>query len=189
MQVYKEAYEKMKGEFKEVTVTKIPRAENGRADELAKMASSLSTWTLDRSIAQTFLVAQIDLQNNAGEVIDWRAPIMSFLQQGAIPTSPEEARMIRRQAHSYAMIGDQLYKKSFSRPLLKCLNMEEADQALREIHSGCCEVPEPDAQTYRAAENFYSILPFRPMRYGYRGAFPDGYWAETLLVGSSRLLL
>ncbi|XP_042460740.1 uncharacterized protein LOC122044296 [Zingiber officinale] len=138
MQVYKEAYEKMKGEFKEITVTKIPRTENERADELAKMASSLGTWTLDQSIAQTFLVAQVDLQNNAGEVIDWRAPIMSFLQRGAIPTSPEEARMIRRQAHSYAMIGDQLYKRSFSRPLLKYLNMEEADQALREIHSGCC---------------------------------------------------
>ncbi|XP_042432745.1 uncharacterized protein LOC122019334 [Zingiber officinale] len=42
MQVYKEAYEKMKGEFKEITVTKIPRTENERADELAKMASSLN---------------------------------------------------------------------------------------------------------------------------------------------------
>ena len=46
--------------------------------------------------------------------------------------------MLRRQAHSYVMIVDQLYKRSFSRSLLKCLNMEEADQALREIHLGCC---------------------------------------------------
>ena len=51
MQVYKEAYEKMRKDFKEVTVTKIPRSENERADELAKMASSLTTWVLDRSIA------------------------------------------------------------------------------------------------------------------------------------------
>ncbi|XP_042436973.1 uncharacterized protein LOC122022935 [Zingiber officinale] len=80
LQVYREAYEKMKEEFKEVTVIKIPRAENGRADELAKMASSLTTWVLDKSIAQTFLIIQIDLQNNRDEIIDQRAPMISYLQ-------------------------------------------------------------------------------------------------------------
>ncbi|XP_042441363.1 uncharacterized protein LOC122026701 [Zingiber officinale] len=138
LQMYREAYEKMKAEFVEVTVTKIPRSENERADELAKMASSLTTWVLDRSTAQTFLIAQIYLQNNAEATIDWRAPVISYLRQGILPTDPEESRLIRRQAHAYIMIGDQLYKRSFSRPLLKCLSMEEADQALREIHLGCC---------------------------------------------------
>ncbi|XP_042460567.1 uncharacterized protein LOC122044091 [Zingiber officinale] len=57
LQIYQEAYEKMKSEFKEVVISKIPRSENGKADELAKMASSLTTWVLDRSIAQTFLIA------------------------------------------------------------------------------------------------------------------------------------
>ncbi|XP_042387871.1 uncharacterized protein LOC121979972 [Zingiber officinale] len=138
LQVYQEAYEKMKGEFTEVTVTKIPRSENERADELAKMASSLTTWVLDRSMAQTFLIAQIDLQNNIEATIDWRAPMINYLMQGILPTNPEESRLIRKQAHVYVMIGDQLYKRSFSRPLLKCLGVEEADQALREIHLGCC---------------------------------------------------
>ncbi|XP_042441317.1 uncharacterized protein LOC122026653 [Zingiber officinale] len=86
LQVYREAYEKMKGEFAEVTVTKIPRSENEKADELAKM--------------------------------------------GILPTGPEESQLVRKQAYAYVMIGDQLYKRSFSRPLLKCLGMEEADQAL-----------------------------------------------------------
>ncbi|XP_042437173.1 uncharacterized protein LOC122023153 [Zingiber officinale] len=139
LQMYREANEKMKAEFTEVTVTKIPRSENERADELAKMVSSLTTWVLDRSTAQTFLIAQIDLQNNAEATIDWWAPVTSYLRQGILPTDPEEARLIRRQAHAYVMIGDQLYKRSFSRPLLKCLSMEEADQALREIHLGCCD--------------------------------------------------
>ncbi|XP_042446458.1 uncharacterized protein LOC122031407 [Zingiber officinale] len=138
LQAYLEAYEKIKEEFTEVTMTKIPRAENEKANELAKMASSLTTWVLDRSTAQTFLIAQIDLQNNKETTIDWRAPLISYLLQGALPTDPEESRMIRKQAHAYVMIGDQLYKRSFSRPLLKCLGMEEADQALREIHLGCC---------------------------------------------------
>ncbi|XP_042413219.1 uncharacterized protein LOC122002198 [Zingiber officinale] len=138
LQMYREAYEKMKAKFIEVTVTKIPRSENEQADELAKMASSLTTWVLDRSTAQTFLIAQIDLQNNAEATIDWRAPMISYLRQGILPTDPEESRLIRRQAHAYVMIGDQLYKRSFSRPLLKCLGVEEADQTLREIHLGCC---------------------------------------------------
>ncbi|XP_042465862.1 uncharacterized protein LOC122048350 [Zingiber officinale] len=138
VQVYREAYEKMKEEFKKVTVSKIPRTENGRADELAKMASSLTTWVLDRSIAQTFLIAQIDLQNNRDELIDWRAPMISYLQQGILPTDLEEAQLVRKKAHAYTMIGDQLYKRAFFRPLLKCLSMEEAEHALRELHQGCC---------------------------------------------------
>ncbi|XP_042460611.1 uncharacterized protein LOC122044141 [Zingiber officinale] len=138
LQMYREAYEKMKAEFTEVTVTKIPRSENERADELAKMDSSLTTWVLDRSTTQTFLITQIDLQNNAEATINWRAPMINYLRQGILPTDPEESQLIRKQAHAYVMIGDQLYKRSFSRPLLKCLGVEEADQALREIHLGCC---------------------------------------------------
>ncbi|XP_042437207.1 uncharacterized protein LOC122023191 [Zingiber officinale] len=138
LQVYREAYEKMREEFTEVTVTKIPRLENERADELAKMASSLTTWVLDRSMTQTFLIAQIDLQNNREAAIDWQAPMINYLRQSILPTDPEESRLIRKQAHAYVMIRDQLYKRSFSPPLLKCLGIEEADQALREIHLGCC---------------------------------------------------
>ncbi|XP_042437266.1 uncharacterized protein LOC122023266 [Zingiber officinale] len=110
LQIYREAYEKMKDEFVEVTVTKIPRAENEKEDELAKMGSSLTTWVLDRSMAQTFLIAQIDLQNNREATIDWRAPLISYLLQGTLSADPEESRLVRKQAHAYVMIGDQLYK-------------------------------------------------------------------------------
>ncbi|XP_042441157.1 uncharacterized protein LOC122026482 [Zingiber officinale] len=139
LQVYQEAYGKMKQEFKEVTVSKIPRSENGRADELAKMTSSLTTtWVLDKSITQTFLIAQIDLQSNMDGVIDWRASMIRYLQQGTLPIDLEQARLVRKKAHAYTMVGYQLYKRAFSRPLLKCINIEEADQVLREMHLGCC---------------------------------------------------
>ncbi|XP_042385780.1 uncharacterized protein LOC121977256 [Zingiber officinale] len=102
------------------------------------MASSLTTWVLDQSIAQTFLIAQIDFQNNMDEPIDWRAPMINYLQRGILPTDLEEARLVRKKAHAYTMIEDQLYKRAFSRPLLKCLNIEEARHALQEIYQGCC---------------------------------------------------
>ncbi|XP_042443940.1 uncharacterized protein LOC122029047 [Zingiber officinale] len=133
-----EAYEKMKQEFKEVIISKIPISENGKADELSKMDSSLTTWVLDRPTTQTFLIAQIDLQNNMDEIIDWRAPMISYLQQGTLPTDLEQARLIKKKVHAFTMVGDQLYKRAFSRPLLKCISIEEADQVLREMHLGCC---------------------------------------------------
>ncbi|XP_042401305.1 uncharacterized protein LOC121991361 [Zingiber officinale] len=110
LQIYQEAYEKMKQEFKEVNISKIPRSENGKADELAKMASSLTTWVLDRPIAQTFLIAQIDLQNNMNGVMDWWAPMISYLQQGTLPTELEQGQLIKKKVHAYTMVGDQLYK-------------------------------------------------------------------------------
>ncbi|XP_042426268.1 uncharacterized protein LOC122014155 [Zingiber officinale] len=175
----------MKEEFKEVTVNKIPRAENGRADELAKMASSLTTWVLDRSIAQTFLITQIDLQNNQDEIIKWRAPVISYLQQGTLPTDLEQARLVRKKAHAYTLIGDQLYKQAFSRPLLKCISTEEADQVLREMYLECCgshagegcsvagehlhvllETSKSDAYAYLSVKDIYSFLPLRSMGFG-----------------------
>lgn len=32
-----------------------------------------------------------------------------------------------------------LFKKSFEKPLLRCLGPEETDRCLREIDEGCCE--------------------------------------------------
>ncbi|XP_042415585.1 uncharacterized protein LOC122004828 [Zingiber officinale] len=60
-----------------------------------------------------------------------------YLQQGILPADPEEARLIRRRAHVYTLIGDQLYKRTFFRPLLKYLGTDEAEYALQEVHQGC----------------------------------------------------
>ncbi|XP_042443841.1 uncharacterized protein LOC122028934 [Zingiber officinale] len=61
-----------------------------------------------------------------------------YLQQGVLPIDPEEARLIRKRAHVYTLIEDQLYKRAFSRSLLKCLGTEEAKYALQEVYQGCC---------------------------------------------------
>ena len=36
------------------------------------------------------------------------------------------------------IIKDVLYKRGLSRPYLRCLNYEEADYVMREIHEGIC---------------------------------------------------
>lgn len=46
---------------------------------------------------------------------------------------------IIRQSSRYAMgADDELYKKSFSKPLLKCLGPEDAYYDLSKVHKGIC---------------------------------------------------
>lgn len=38
----------------------------------------------------------------------------------------------------FLCIGDDLYRREYTMPLLKCLSEEEADYVLRELHHGIC---------------------------------------------------
>nr|KYP43928.1 Retrovirus-related Pol polyprotein from transposon 17.6 [Cajanus cajan] len=64
----------------------------------------------------------------------------AFLINGTAPTDPIEAKQLRTQASRYVVIAGQLYKRSFSTPLLKCLNSAEADYVTRELHEGICRM-------------------------------------------------
>ncbi|XP_074580899.1 uncharacterized protein LOC141837384 [Curcuma longa] len=135
---YAEAVECLKTQFQEVTLQKIPRADNYRADELAKLASALTTGGNPDLIKQEQVIAQIDQPSRTSRPEDWQTPIISFLTQGTLPEDPGQARIIKRRATRFTMIGDALFKRAFSRPLLKCLTPEEADYVIQEIHHGCC---------------------------------------------------
>ncbi|XP_042432756.1 uncharacterized protein LOC122019347 [Zingiber officinale] len=63
-------------------------------------------------------------------------PVLAKLTVGATPSDREEARLLRRRASRFTLIGDQLYKKAFSRALLKCVISEDIDYILREVHQG-----------------------------------------------------
>ncbi|KAL5172689.1 hypothetical protein HKD37_16G045396 [Glycine soja] len=57
---------------------------------------------------------------------------------GTIPTDKGKARKLRTQATRYVMIVGKLYLQGFSSLLLKCLNKEQVDYVIREIHEGIC---------------------------------------------------
>ncbi|XP_059658508.1 uncharacterized protein LOC132304809 [Cornus florida] len=57
---------------------------------------------------------------------------------GVLPDQKSEARKLRITAAKYAIINNQLYRKSFSGPYLKCLSPTEALVVLRQIHDGDC---------------------------------------------------
>ncbi|XP_074556553.1 uncharacterized protein LOC141812460 [Curcuma longa] len=95
---YAEAFAKMKAEFKEVLLQKIPRAENVKADELARMASSMTEWVEEGPLVQVALMAQIDQAPSETAADDWRTPILAFLQKGETSSEPDQARLLRRRA-------------------------------------------------------------------------------------------
>ena len=45
-----------------------------------------------------------------------------------------KARLLRLRATHYTMYDDRLYKRGFSTPILKCVDLEEGNYMLQEIH-------------------------------------------------------
>ena len=69
---------------------------------------------------------------------NWTTPLIAYLRSGILPDGKEAARKLKVQASRFVIIKDVLYKSRFSRSYLRCLNHEEADYVMREIHEGIC---------------------------------------------------
>ena len=65
-------------------------------------------------------------------------PIVAFLQDGHLPQNTEEAKKVKKKAARFTILNDTLYKRGFSMPYLKCVDKEEAQYILAEIHQGIC---------------------------------------------------
>lgn len=68
----------------------------------------------------------------------WMDPLVSYLKDGKLPESDLEAQELKRRAQKFILVNEELYKRSFTQPLLKCVRPREADYVLREIHEGIC---------------------------------------------------
>ena len=73
---------------------------------------------------------------------DWRTQFIDFIKEFKLPPhvdhkSAEAARIIRC-SKGFVLVGDNLYKRSASGILMKCVTLEEGKYILREIHEGVC---------------------------------------------------
>jgi len=73
---------------------------------------------------------------NAAE--DWRRPYIDYLLHDTLPDEKTEARRMARRAKSYVLIGGELYKRSNTGVLQRCIPVEQGRQLLIDIHSGAC---------------------------------------------------
>jgi hypothetical protein len=67
---------------------------------------------------------------------DWREPLIKFLTKQELPQDKDEAKWISRRSKLYVIHETELYKKSPSGILQRCVSLEEGRQLLRDIHSG-----------------------------------------------------
>lgn len=128
--------------FETWRIQQIPGAQNAEADSLAKLASVLSS-ELSRTIPVECLNAQ-SIQDQELLPLDvelakgWQTLIIRYLQNGIEPSSKEEAKKLGYKASHYVLVKGILYKCDHFLPLLQCLDREEANYVMREIHEGVC---------------------------------------------------
>ena len=63
---------------------------------------------------------------------------MSYLKDRRLPSNLDEAKKIKKQAARFTILNDELYKRGFSQPYLRCVEEEEAKYVLEEVHEGIC---------------------------------------------------
>ncbi|XP_052288562.1 uncharacterized protein LOC127899263 [Citrus sinensis] len=82
------------------------------------------------SIEQNLRVLRIE------QKCSWMDPIILYLRDGVLPPDKLRARKIRAQASRYTMIDRILYRRGYTLPFLRCLDEDDADYVLREVHEG-----------------------------------------------------
>ena len=68
----------------------------------------------------------------------WTGPYLAYLTRQEVPEDPAEARRIIHRSKAYTVINDELYKRSISGVLQRCIAPEDGKSILLDIHAGIC---------------------------------------------------
>ena len=128
--------------FVSVQIKYVPRAENSRADTLAKLATALQE-DIGESVPVEYLAEpSIDPHSLVvapiGSTPNWMDPIWDYVNDGTLPDDPKEAAKIRVRSSRFVNHKGSLYKRGFYTPFLKCIAGEDTEYVLREVHEGIC---------------------------------------------------
>lgn len=89
------------------------------------MTNTLTHWFEEDIVIHVELIAHVHqsstLDPNLSKEADWREVIILFLKQGGLPKDLGQAQQIKWRITHSTLIGNNLYKWTFSHPLLKCL--------------------------------------------------------------------
>nr|KYP66897.1 Transposon Ty3-I Gag-Pol polyprotein [Cajanus cajan] len=125
--------------FDHFQIEHIPRAQNVRADLLSKLASTKRPGQHKTIIQETISIPSYDsvaiLANTPGQS-SWMTSIWQYLAVGTLPSNKVEASKIKAKACHFTIEAGELFKRGFSIPLLKCLDPDQAEYVMSEIHRG-----------------------------------------------------
>ncbi|XP_076936841.1 uncharacterized protein LOC143604159 [Bidens hawaiensis] len=128
-------------QFTSCKVVHIKRSENRPADALSKLAST-SFEHMGRDVRIEVLdtpsVPQHQVLVIQTGTSSRMRPIVDYLSSGTLPEDRAEARKIRYKALCNQVHEGVLFRKSFLGLLLRCVDAEESNYVIREIHEGIC---------------------------------------------------
>ncbi|XP_035830036.1 uncharacterized protein LOC110906998 [Helianthus annuus] len=129
--------------FYSYKVHHINRSENKPADALSKLAST-SFQHLAKDV-RIEVLSNPSVRLREVSVIQtgttsWMTPIIMYLQSGILPENKAEARKIQYKSEHYQMADGILYRKSYLGPLLRCVDADDANYLIREVHEGICGI-------------------------------------------------
>jgi hypothetical protein len=68
----------------------------------------------------------------------WTKSYLAYLGQGELPEDPIHHRQVMRRSKAFTIINGELYKRSTTGVLQRCIAQEDRIALLREIHEGTC---------------------------------------------------
>ncbi len=146
MTAYRQEVRKLEDKFDGLELTHVFRHNNKAADRLANFSSKREAPPSDVFVEHlyepTVPSKETTEATDTQEVImiesDWREPLIKFLTKQELPQDKDKAERISRCSKLYVIHEIELYKKSPSGILQRCVSLEEGRQLLRDIHSGIC---------------------------------------------------
>jgi hypothetical protein len=111
-----------------------PEPEEGSAQPEVSLATEVS------SAAEGEALRVEGERNGVTPNRNWQIPYLEYLLRGELPLDKAEARRLARRAKSFVLLGDEreLYHRSPSSILQRCISIAEGQELLQEIHSGAC---------------------------------------------------
>ncbi|KMT08060.1 hypothetical protein BVRB_6g144140 [Beta vulgaris subsp. vulgaris] len=124
--------------LKRFVLDQVPRSENHQADALSKLASSAEgdgprTVFWEVKAAKSIDSKEVLFLSCEG---DWMSPIIDYTNSGRLPLDPLDAKYVKTKDKWIELWNGSLYKRSFNRPLLKCISRKDVIEVLKELHEG-----------------------------------------------------
>jgi ribonuclease HI len=161
MEAYCDEVRRLEDKFYGLELNHVARRYSETADELAKIASGRTKVPLNvfsRDIYQPSVKINdtpepevpsaaegeaLRIEGERNGVVpnqNWQTPYLEYLLRGELPLDKAEARRLARRAKSFVLLGDEkeLFHRSPSGILQRCISIAQGQELLQEIHSGAC---------------------------------------------------
>ncbi|GKC61162.1 reverse transcriptase domain-containing protein [Tanacetum coccineum] len=141
---YLEKVKSLVSGFASFSISQIPRSKNKKADALSKIAST-SFAHLSKQVLVEILKEKSIHEEEVATVVEeegttWMTSIIEYLKDGTLPGDRKEARKLHIKVRQYELLEGILYKRSFLKPWLRCVEPLQADYVIREIHEESCSM-------------------------------------------------